>query len=165
MKKLLYVLGLGVVMAGCITTSVQAKVGVVNVTEIFQKMPERDRVSKKLEAEFKGRITELQTMEKALQTSLQNLQSKGQSMKAADRTKLEKDIMASREQFATKAQAFEKDNERRQAEERNKILAKIQKAVEGIAKQEKYTVIVDANAIAFAEPSTDITAKVLSKVQ
>lgn len=162
MKKLLYVLGLGVALT---VTSVQAKVGVVNVAEIFQQMPERDKISKQLENEFKGRLTELQKMEKDLQDAMQKLQKDGPTMKAADRTKLEQSTMTKRDEFAAKAEAFEQDNRRRQGEERNKMLAKIQKAVQVVAKKEKYTVIVDVNAIAFAEPSVDITDAVMKQVK
>jgi outer membrane protein len=163
LKKWLYIVGLSLAMAT--SAAVQAKVGVVNVGEIFQKMPEREAVAKQLDKEFAGRIAELKKLEKELQTDIQKFQQEGAKMKAADRTKLETTINTKREQFAKKAEAFENDNRRRQGEERNKLLSKIQKAVEGVAKQEKYTVIVDVNAVAFADPSTDITAKVMAKVK
>lgn len=163
MKKWLYIVGLSLAMAT--SAAVQANVGVVNVGEIFQKMPERETVAKQLDKEFAGRIAELQKLEKELQADIQKIQKDGAKMKAADRTKLETTINTKREQFAKKAEAFENDNRRRQAEERNKLLAKIQKAVEGVAKQEKYTVVVDVNAVAYADPATDITAKVMAKVK
>lgn len=163
MKKWLYIVGLSLAMAT--SAAVQAKVGVVNVGEIFQKMPEREVVAKQLDKEFSGRIAELQKLEKELQADIQKIQKEGAKMKPADRTKLETTINTKREQFAKKAEAFENDNRRRQGEERNKLLTKIQKAVETIAKQEKYTVIVDVNAVAFADPSTDITSKVMAKVK
>ncbi len=53
-----------------------------------------------------------------------------QSMKAgSDRTKLEKDVMAQRQAFAQKAQAFEQDRARRSNEERGKLVTRIQTAV------------------------------------
>lgn len=163
MKKWLYIVGLSLAMAT--SAAVQAKVGVVNLGEIFQKMPERETIAKQLDKEFSGRIAELQKLEKELQTDIQKIQKDGAKMKAADRTKLEKSINTKREQFAKKAEAFETDNRNRQNEERNKLLSKIQKAVEVVAKKEKYTVIVDVNAVAFAEPSTNITSKVMAQVK
>lgn len=163
MKKWLYIVGLSLAMAT--SAAVQAKVGVVNVGEIFQKMPEREAIAKQLDKEFSGRIAELQKLEKELQTDIQKIQKDGAKMKAADRTKLETTINTKREAFAKKAEAFENDNRRRQGEERNKLLAKIQKAVEAVAKKEQYTVIVDVNAIAYADPATDITSKVMAQVK
>ncbi len=166
MKKWLYAAGLGLVMASS-AASVQAadKIAVVNVQSIFQQMPARDAVAKQLENEFKGRATQLQTQERDLQTKMQRLQRDGSTMKASDRSKLEKEVMAQREDFSTKAQAFEQDNRRRQAEERNKILSRIQDAVKAVASKQGYDVVIDANAVAYANSDKDITADVLKQVK
>ncbi len=73
--------------------------------------------------------------------------------------------MAQREQFSQKAQAFEQDNRRRQMEERNKILSRIQDAVKVIASKEGYDVVVDVNATAYFAAGKDITADVLKQVK
>ena len=72
--------------------------------------------------------------------------------------------MAQREQFSQKAQAFEQDNRRRQMEERNKILSRIQDA-KSVASKGGYDVVIDANAVAYADSSKDITADVLKQVK
>lgn len=162
MRKLLCALGLGLAL---IATTAQAKVGVVNIADIFQKMPEREKISRQLENEFKGRLDELQKMEKELQDSMQKFQKDAAKMKPADRTAMEKTINEKRSVFATKAETFEKDNRRRQGEERNKLLAKIQKAVQDVAKKENYTVIVDVSAIAYADGSVDVTEAVRKQVK
>ncbi|MCE1713921.1 OmpH family outer membrane protein, partial [Enterobacter hormaechei] len=100
---------------------------------------------KQLENEFKGRATELQRMESELQTKIQKLQRDGSTMKASEREKLEKEVMAKRDDFAQKAQNFENDNRRRQMEERNKILNRIQDTVKVIAGKEGYDLVLDAN--------------------
>ena len=104
-------------------------------------------------------------MERDLQTKMQKLQRDGSTMKASERTKLENDVMKQRETFSTKAQAFEQDNRRRQMEERNKILSRIQDAVKSVASKGGYDVVIDANAVAYADPSKDITADVLKQVK
>jgi len=149
------------------SASVQAadKIAIVNVASIFQQMPAREAVAKQLENEFKSRATDLQSQERDLQTKMQRLQRDGSTMKASDRSKLEKDVMAQREAFSSKAQQFEQDNRRRQAEERNKILSRIQDAVKSVASKEGYDVVIDANAIAYANNDKDITADVLKQVK
>lgn len=165
MKKWLYAAGLGLVMASSVSVQAADKIAVVNVQSIFQQMPARDAVAKQLENEFKGRATQLQAQERDLQTKMQKLQRDGSTMKASDRSKLEKDVMAQREDFSTKAQAFEQDNRRRQAEERNKILSRIQDAVKSVASKQGYDIVVDANAVAYASHEKDITADVLKQVK
>jgi len=150
------------------SASVQAadKIGVVNVQQIFQQMPAREAVAKQLENEFKGRATALQAQETALQSQMQNLQRNASTMKAADRAKLEKQVMANREDFSAKAQAFDNDNRRRQAEERNKILGRIQDAVKTVAAKDGLDIVIDANALAYASnDAKDITDEVLKQVK
>lgn len=165
MKKWLYAAGLGVAMA--VSASVQAaeKIAIVNVTSIFQQLPQREAIAKQLENEFKSRATELQGMERDLQGKVQKLQRDGSTMKASERSKLEKDIMAQRDTFSQKAQSFEQDNRRRQMEERNKLLKRIQDAVSSVAKSKGYDLVIDANATAYFNSSDDITALVLKQVK
>jgi outer membrane protein len=164
-KKWLCAAGLGLAMAASAGVQAADKIAVVNVSSIFQQLPARETVAKQLEGEFKGRASELQNMERDLQTKMQKLQRDGSTMKASDRTKMEKDVMAQREQFSQKAQAFEQDNRRRQMEERNKILSRIQDAVKVVASKEGYDVVVDVNATAYFAAGKDITADVLKQVK
>ncbi|MCL2893474.1 molecular chaperone Skp [Brenneria tiliae] len=165
MKKWLCAAGLGLALAASASVQAADKIAVVNVSSIFQQLPQRETVARQLENEFKGRASELQSLEKDLQTKMQRLQRDSSTMKASDRNRMEKDIMAQREQFSTKAQAFDQDNRRRQMEERNKILSRIQDAVKSVASKEGYDVVIDANAVAYAANAKDITADVLKQVK
>ncbi|WP_413737238.1 molecular chaperone Skp [Sodalis sp. RH21] len=165
MKKWLYAAGLGLALAASASVQAADKIAVVNIANIFQQSPQRAVVAKQLENEFKGRATDLQSQERDLQTKMQRLQRDGSTMKAADRSRLEKEVMAQREDFSGKAQAFEQDNRRRQGEERNKILSRIQDAVKAVATKQGYDIVIDANAVAYAGSSNDITADVLKQVK
>lgn len=162
MKKWLYASWLGLVLAAAQATD---KIAVVNVSSIFQQFPQRAMVAKQLENEFKGRATELQSMESDLQNNIQRLQRDGSIMKASERSALEKAVMEQRETFSSQAQIFEQDNRRRQTEERNKILNRIQDAVKSVATKEGYDVVIDANAVAYVSDTKDITSDVLKQVK
>ncbi len=164
-KKLLCAAGMGLALA--VSAGVQAadKIAVVNVANIFQQLPQRATVAKQLENEFKGRASDLQSQERDLQTKSQRLQRDGSTMKASERSRQEKDLMAQREAFSAKVQSFEQDNRRRSTEERNKILSRIQDAVKKVATDEGYDVVIDANAVAYAANAKDITADVLKQVK
>ena len=160
MKKWLLAAGLGLAMV----TSAQAadKIALVNMNSLFQQVAQKTGVSNTLENEFKGRASELQRMEGDLQSKMQRLQS----MKpGADRTKLEKDVMAQRQTFSQKAQAFEQDRARSN-EERGKLVTRIQTAVQSVAKDQSIDLVVDANAVAYNSSDVkDITADVLKQVK
>ena len=164
MKKWLLAAGLGLAMV----TSAQAadKIAVVNMVNLFQQVAQTTGVSKTLENEFKGRAGELQKMETDLQSKMQRLQRDGSTMKAADRSKLEKDVMAQRQTFSQKAQAFEQDRQRRSNEERGKLVNRIQAAVKKVADDQSIDLVVDANTVAYNSSDVkDITADVLKQVK
>ncbi|MDC9579998.1 molecular chaperone Skp [Xenorhabdus sp. PR6a] len=165
MKKILCAASLGMALAFSAGAQAADKIALVNVAEVFQQLPAREAVAKQLENEFKGRATELQRMESELQTKIQKLQRDGSTMKASEREKLEKEVMAKRDDFAQKAQNFENDNRRRQMEERNKILNRIQDAVKVVAGKEGYDLVLDANTAVYSASSKDITAEVLKQVK
>ena len=164
MKKWLLAAGLGLVMA----TSAQAadKIAIVNMGNLFQQVAQKTGVSATLENEFKGRASELQRMEGDLQSKMQRLQRDGSTMKASERSKLEKDVMSQRQTFSQKAQAFEQDRQRRSNEERGKLVTRIQTAVKAVAADQSIDLVVDANAVAFnSKDVKDITADVLKQVK
>ncbi|KLU15793.1 MULTISPECIES: molecular chaperone Skp [Xenorhabdus] len=165
MKKILCAAGLGIALAFSAGAQAADKIALVNVAEVFQQLPAREAVAKQLENEFKGRATELQRMESELQTKIQKLQRDGSTMKASEREKLEKEVMAKRDDFAQKAQSFENDNRRRQMEERGKILNRIQDAVKVVAGKEGYDLVLDANTVVYSTSGKDITVEVLKQVK
>ncbi|HAG03081.1 MAG TPA: molecular chaperone, partial [Leclercia adecarboxylata] len=126
-------------------TSAQAadKIAIVNMGNLFQQVAQKTGVSATLENEFKGRASELQGMEKDLQSKMQRLQRDGSTMKASERSKLEKDVMAQRQTFSQKAQAFEQDRQRRSNEERGKLVTRIQSAVKAVAADQNIDLVVD----------------------
>lgn len=67
-------------------------------------------------------------------------------------------------EFNQKRQAFEQDNGRRQAEERNKILTKVQAAIDSIAKSNGYDLVLERNAAPYAASKLDISSQVISQV-
>ncbi|SFU38991.1 molecular chaperone Skp [Xenorhabdus koppenhoeferi] len=165
MKKVLCAASLGMALAFSAGAQAADKIALVNVAEVFQQLPAREAVAKQLDNEFKGRASELQRMESDLQTKIQKLQRDGSTMKASEREKSEKEVVAKRDEFAQKAQAFENDNRRRQMEERNKILSRIQDAVKVVAGKEGYDLVLDANAAVYSASGKDITAEVLKQAK
>ncbi|MCE0802067.1 molecular chaperone Skp [Buttiauxella sp. A2-C1_F] len=166
MKKWLFAAGLGLAMAASASVQAADSIAVVNMGNLFQQVAQSTGVSKTLENEFKGRASELQNMEGDLQSKMQKLQRDGSTMKSADRSKAEKDLMAQRQQFQTKAQAFEQDRQRRSNEERGKLVTRIQSAVKKVADDKGIDVVLDANTVAYAGSSVkDITSDVLKQVK
>ncbi|MGP3593547.1 molecular chaperone Skp [Vagococcus sp. WN89Y] len=165
MKKLLLAAGFGLAMA---TSAVQAadKIAIVDMSNLLQQVAQTSGVSQTMKNEFGGRASELQRMETDLQTKVQRLQRDGSTMKASERTKLEKEIASGRQDFAQKAQAFEQDQARRSNEERGKLVTRIQAAVKKVAADQGVDLVVPSNAVIYNSSDVkDITADVLKQVK
>ncbi|MCV2518650.1 MAG: OmpH family outer membrane protein [Candidatus Lightella neohaematopini] len=141
------------------------KIAMVNINNIFQQYPKRIEIAKKLENEFEHEANELQLMEHEIQNKIQYLQHYGSNMKINERNELENSLIKQRENFSNKAQEFEQNNRRRQAEERDKILVIIQNTVKNIAAKYKYDIVLDASTIVYSNKVKDITNEVLQLIR
>ena len=63
-----------------------------------------------------------------------------------------------------KVAEFQELNEKRQTEERGKLLESIQVATNNLAKAKGYTYVLDANSVVFAVDGKDITEEVLKSI-
>ncbi|PHM33141.1 molecular chaperone Skp [Xenorhabdus innexi] len=165
MKKVLCAVSLGIALAFSAGVQAADKIAVVNVAEIFQQLPAHEAVAKQLESEFKGRASDLQRMESDLQAKIQKLQRDGSTMKASEREKLEKDVIAKRDEFAKKAQSLDNDSRRRQAEERDKLVNRIRDAVKVVAGKEGYDIVLDSSVAVYTTSGKDITSDVMKQVK
>jgi outer membrane protein len=100
-KKWLLAAGLGLAMA----TSAQAadKIAIVNMGNLFQQVAQKTGVSATAGKRIQRPCKRTAGMENDLQSKMQRLQRDGSTMKASDRSKLEKDVMAQRQTFSESA--------------------------------------------------------------
>nr|WP_232037597.1 OmpH family outer membrane protein [Candidatus Erwinia haradaeae] len=158
-------ISLSVILIFSVSAAASDKIAIVNISDIFQQLPQLTVVTHKLEKEFKDRTIALQNMEHDLQTKIQNMQRNRLTMKASDQLQIEKEIIKKREAFNTTVRVFDQDTRRRQIEERDKIIYQIQNAVQKVAKLQGYDLVLDRGAVAYVSSVKDITADVLKQVK
>ncbi|MDF7667276.1 OmpH family outer membrane protein [Orbaceae bacterium ESL0727] len=161
MKKIIYAVGMSILLLCTGAASAEVKIAVVDVMSILQKMPQRETVGKALDAEFDARAKSLQEDEKKAGEASARLKKDGLTLSASEKTKLNKVIS----DFEAKAKAFTADYRKRETEEAGKLLVKIQEAVKAIVTAEKYDLVLKAEATLFASDAVDISNKVLEKVK
>nr|WP_246876480.1 OmpH family outer membrane protein [Pantoea ananatis] len=165
-KKLLCAVTLGVALAASAGAQAADKVATVDLSQVFQKSPQRATITKQLESEFQGRAAELRSQHDKIQQEMQDLQRNAPTMKASERSKKEKQIDSERNAFQAKADAFEKDNQTRQVQERYKLLEKIQTAVQSVAKSGGYDLVLNSQAVLYSGSDVkDITDEVAKQVK
>ncbi|AMA64614.1 Chaperone protein Skp precursor [Candidatus Arsenophonus lipoptenae] len=146
MKNVLYIIGLSLILF-IPTPNYAEKIAVINVNEIFQKIVTKQAVLKQLEMEFKGRLNELQNIEKDLQIQEKKLKENIINNKDKDLQSFE----AKKADFLKKINQFQKDNQLRHKEEHNRILQTIKNATKAVAEKEHYDIVVDVSAIFYPE--------------
>lgn len=162
MKKWLCAAGLGLALAASASVQAADKIAVVNVASSCRSVKP---LPSSWKTSLKAVLPNCRKWKAICKPKCKNCSVMDLTMKASDLSKAENDLMAQREQFSNKAQAFEQDNRRRQMEERNKILSRIQDAIKSVASKEGYDIVIDANAVAYVGNAKDITADVLKQVK
>jgi len=168
LKKLVTALSLGALLVGASMSSTafafEQKIGVIDMGTIFKSLPQREQVAQQLQQEFKERVEAIQAIEKKMQGLVEKQKRDGALMTQTQKTEMARQMESYRSDYQLKGKAYEEDIRRRQGEERNKLLTKVQKAVNAIAKSEKYDVILQSNAIAYINKENDISSKVAAQV-
>jgi len=128
---------------------------------LFQNHPEREAIAKKLDAEFKDPAEKLQANKKKIDGKIEALKKEAPKLRSADIQKREDEINKLMREHDEQVQKFQIENEKRQNEERAKLLENIQLATNTVAKEKGFTYVIDANSVVFAVDGKDISDDVL----
>lgn len=142
----------------------QQKLAVVNVQAIFQAIPQAATLQQTIATEFKDEIEVVNRLEKDLQYYMEKQKRDTATMSQDEIAELEKQIVSLREEYATKAQPLQQNIQRRQNEERNKLLALIQQGIDTVAQAEQYDFVLNAGAVTFTKEEHNISQKVIDAI-
>ena len=135
------------------------KIGFVNTERLLREAPLSIAAQKKLEREFSGRDQELQKMAKQARDLQAQLDKDGVTMSDSDRKSKERDLNNLNVELQRKGREFREDLNLRRNEELSQIQERARKAIQDIAKAEKYDLIVEQAV--YVDPKSDITDRVM----
>ncbi len=145
-----------------LTQAADLNIGVVNVRAVATQAPQRESISAALQQEFKERAESL----KALETEIANMQTKGQAdeltMTEQQKTVLIRSIQGKASDLKLKQTNFQEDYKKRSEQEQRKLLILIKKAIDQVALQDNFTVVLQSESVAYISDRVDITNKVVS---
>ncbi|PKG39914.1 OmpH family outer membrane protein [Psychromonas sp. Urea-02u-13] len=140
------------------------KVGVVFPSKIMKESPQRERIIKKLEAEFKARYEALQSLEKEITKLEKSLKRDAELMNNDEVTAMQRKVEVKLSEYKLNRKAFEEDNRRRQGEEQQKALVVVRDVIDAVAKEQGYDIILNGEQIVFAKPAYDISDVVIEEI-
>ena len=164
MKKLVIALFVSLSMLPALA-SAELKVAVIDTNYIMAKSPERDMVREALNKEFDGRKSQLEREFKKLEDDRTNYVNNAKTMSESQRTKTERELKKRASDFKLKEEAYKEDFQRRSQEEMRKAGQNLQQAVEKVAKQAGYDMLLDRRAVPYMGPAVkDVSEQVLQEL-
>ena len=137
------------------------KIAIVDMAAVFEQLPQREAVAKTLKSEFSDREAQLKKKQDELRTMLEKSQRDAAIMSATQKTDLQRQMESIRADIQLKGKALQEDFRKRSAEEQNKLLVKVQNAINALAKKEQYDLVLPRNAVVYMKPTADISSKVV----
>ena len=135
------------------------KIGFVNTERLLREAPLSVAAQKKLEREFAGRDQELQKMAKQARDLQAQLDKDGVTMSDSERKTKETALGNLNRDLQRQGREFREDLNLRRNEELGQIHERARKAIQDIAKAEKFDLIVEQAV--YVDPRSDITDRVM----
>jgi outer membrane protein len=142
----------------------ELKIGVVNAAAVMEKAPQAEAARSKLEKEFAPRNDELVAQQKQLKQMEDRLSRDGAVMSDDQRRNLERDILSARRDIKRAQDEFRDDLNIRRNEELSKLQRQISDAIESLAKDQNFDVILTNANVIYSSKRVDITEDVVQRL-
>ncbi len=165
-KRQIFVITLLVMLFG-IQAQVHAegyKLGAVNALRVLEQSPQAESARKMIEKEFESRDRELVAAQKKLKGLEDRLAKDAAIMSESERKKLERDIITERREQKRNQDEFREDLNFRRNEEFAKIQKTIVEAIQKVAVDNNYDVVLSEGVI-YASSKVDMSNLVIEHLK
>ncbi len=142
-----------------VPTLADTKIGFVNTEKLLREAPLSVAAQKKLEREFAARDQELQKLAKQARDLQLQLDKDGVTMSDSERKTKERDLGNLNRDLQRQGREFREDLNLRRNEELGQIQERARKAIQEIARAEKFDLVVEQAV--YVDPKNDITDRVM----
>ncbi len=136
------------------------KIGAVQVLKVLEQSPQYKTAGKSLDKEFEPRSKVLIAAQKKIKDLEDKLAKDRAIMSEAEISKMERDILAKRRDYKRDQDEFREDINFRRNEELAKIQKVIFQAIQKVAKENNYDVVLSEGVI-YASSKADMTDLVI----
>lgn len=167
MKQLFKTLFATALLSSAMISSVayaEQKVAVINTQAIMQQMPQAIAVQQTLQIELKDEAAKVEALRTQLANDFQKLQKDAPTMSEAQIKAEQERLQQQNAAFEAVAKPFQEKAQKRQQEEQAKLITLMRQAIQEVSEEEKLDLVLNAQGVVFANPTLDISEKVLKKV-
>lgn len=150
------VLGLALVAS---PAAAESKIAAIRTPVLLRDAPQIRVADQKLKAEFEKRERDLQAEGKKLSDDIKKFQREADTMSPQQRADSEKSLNTRKIDFDLKQRQFAEEAQNRNGELRREVLAKVNEAIEAVAKAKGLDLVLQDPA--YVAPGLDITDEVL----
>lgn len=158
-----FMLGLGASGAN------DVKVGFVDTDNVIAQLPDSKGIQEKMKKMQEGAEAEMQKMAKGLQDAFEEYERKKSTMTEEAKKKKEEELLEKRQQLEEFRYQKQGELQKKTAELLKPIEEKVMKAVEKVAKQYGYAIVLNkggvANPVLYGDKTHDLTFKVLDALK
>ena len=141
------------------------KIGAVNSVQILENSPQAKLARSKIEKEFAPRDKELIIQQKELKALEERLAKDGAIMNENERAKLEREFVNKQRDLKRKQDEFRDDLNFRRNQELKDIQQDIISAINQIATQQNFDIILSESGVLFASEKVDITGIIIQHLE
>ena len=138
----------------------EVKIGFVEVQKILKNAPQTVAANKQLEKEFTKRTAKLKKVVKKIKDKESAFRKNSMTMSDDERSKKQKEIQALKIDAQRTEREVREDIDLRRREEIAKVQAQVNVAVEKVAKEQGYDLVL-YQGVAYAGKKVDITSTVI----
>ena len=145
--------------------SVQAadlKIGVVDTKLVLSKAPQMKAVSDRIQAKFKERQNALVAMQKKGEELRAKAQRDQSILTRAQAMEIGRQLQTLDSEFTIKQKFLQEDIKIESGIEQQKVAKKVKDAINKIAKDEKFDLIMASDVVIHAVPALDITDRIIA---
>ena len=139
---------------------VDIKIGAVNAIRVLEQSPQADTARQLIEKEFSSRDKQLVAAQKNLKAIEDKLAKDGAIMSESERKKLQRDYINKKRDLKRSQDEFREDFNFRRNEEFAKIQKNIILAIQQVAKENNYDVVL-SEGVLYASPKADMSSLVI----
>ena len=165
-KELFKLLVLSIFAGTCsIAWAGNLNIGVIDTNLIFEQSSQAKAAQTRIEKEFKPRQEKLVAREKSLQEKMNNFERDKEVLSEKDRLAQSRDISRLQQEYQRLAQELNYDAQVKQREEVEKFQSLVSNAVNKVAKDGKYDLILPSHMLAYSSDAINITDKVIKALE
>ena len=136
------------------------KIGAVHAIRILEQSPQAEKMRKKIETEFAPRDKQLVAAQKKLKDMEDKMSKDSAIMSESERKSLERNIINERRDLKRSQDEFREDLTFRRNEEIAKIQKEIVEAIQVVAKEHNYDIVL-SDGVIYASQKVDMTSLVI----